>query len=186
MPSREPEPIRPEPARRWIWAAVGAADRGVRSGRRIFRAAFPGGNPPAPLSFGLVLRSGVRAVEVYTGTHLCDRLSLTAPSSACGALNIATNRSHLACAAARSIRGALDRRLADAHNPFVSPDSRWIGFFSSDGKLKSSVSGGQPRLSPLRTTPETRNGSRTIPSLRRGRLDARGQHGRNSAARDGV
>ena len=170
---RESANIKARP-RAVIWVKVGdAVIRGVCGGRRTF-----GGRSRAITHQPTVLRLGFtlpasEPFEVYTGGAACAiALSPDGTFVVYGALNIATNRSHLYVRRLDQFEARLITNSANALNPFVSPDSRWIGFFSSDGQLKKvPVSGGQPGDGrQLRTTPETRNGSRTIPSfLRRGR-----------------
>ena len=149
VPLREPEPIKGlEPARRWIWAAVGAAAIVASvAAAGFFVRPFPGGNPPAPtvLRLGFTLPAS-EPFEVYTGGPGCAiALSPDGTFVVYDALNIATDRTHLYVRRLDQFEARLITDSADASNPFVSPDSRWIGFFSADGKLKKvPVSGGQP------------------------------------------
>jgi DNA-binding winged helix-turn-helix (wHTH) protein/Tol biopolymer transport system component len=152
--TRELDPIKGrEPARRWIWAAVGAAVIVVSVvAAGLFVRLVPGGNPPAPtvLRLGFTLPAS-EPFSVYTGGATCAiALSPDGTFLVYSALSVATNRTHLYVRRLDQFEARLITDSADANNPFVSPDSRWIGFFSPDGMLKTvSVSGGQPKTVAL-------------------------------------
>ena len=139
---------KPERTRRRIWGVAGVVTV-VASVAAVgfFVRPFRNGHPPAPtvLRLGFTLPAS-EPFSVYAGGPSCAiALSPDGTFVVYSAESVATNRSHLYVRRLDQFEARPIADSADAFNPFVSPDSRLIGFFSPDGKLKTvSVSGGQP------------------------------------------